>query len=97
VGARGAHAEVRCATDKISVGNGHIFMSKGSLERGEERLPEYVANSFFGPSWLGPYFVWSGHKYPYTVQVLGVAEVVNPILTHCLLLSPHYFNNETHS
>jgi hypothetical protein len=28
------------------VGNGHIFMSKGSLERGEKRLPRYVANSF---------------------------------------------------
>jgi hypothetical protein len=43
---RGARAEVRCATDKISVGNGQIFMSKGSLERGEKRLPEYVANSY---------------------------------------------------
>jgi hypothetical protein len=33
VGARGARTEVSCATDKISVGNGQIFMIKGSSER----------------------------------------------------------------
>jgi hypothetical protein len=48
----GARAEVRCATDKISVGNGQIFMSKGLLETGEKGLPEYVSNSFLDPpSW----------------------------------------------
>jgi hypothetical protein len=43
-GTRGARAEAHGATDKISVGNGQIFMSKGLLERGEKGLPEYVAN-----------------------------------------------------
>jgi hypothetical protein len=48
--------EVRCTKDKISVGNGHIFMSKGSLERGEKMLPECVANSFFDPPHWGRIF-----------------------------------------
>jgi hypothetical protein len=36
-GPRGERKEARCATDKISVRNGHTF-SKDSLERGEKGL-----------------------------------------------------------
>jgi hypothetical protein len=48
-GTQGARAEAHCETDKISVGNGQIYVSQDSLERGEKGQPEYAANSFLDP------------------------------------------------